>query len=69
MQVTDLPKACSSVLQAKGPSSELEVTYQASGGAMPSSAASAFMAPAAAAEAGFELPAVVPVPPARPAGW
>lgn len=69
MQVSDLPKACSTVLQARGPANEYEVTYQASGGALPSSAASAFAAPMASSPQGFELPAVVPVPPARPSGW
>ena len=69
MQVSDLPKACAMVLDARGPSSEMEATYQASGGSMPSSAASAFVAPQAAAGEAFELPAVVPVPAARPSGW
>ncbi|MFN3636441.1 MAG: penicillin-insensitive murein endopeptidase, partial [Rhizobium rhizophilum] len=57
------------VLDARGPSSEMEVTYQAGGGAMPSSAASAFVAPSPAAGQAFELPAVVPVPAPRPSGW
>ncbi len=35
MQVSDLPKACAMVLDARGPASEFEVTYQASGGSMP----------------------------------
>ncbi|MFN4206623.1 MAG: penicillin-insensitive murein endopeptidase [Agrobacterium albertimagni] len=70
VQVSDLPKACAMVLDAQGPSSEFEVTYQAAGGSMPGSAASAFAAPSVARVAEpFELPAIVPVPPARPAGW
>jgi penicillin-insensitive murein endopeptidase len=69
MQVSDLPKACAMVLDARGPASELEVTYQADGGVMPGSAASAFAAPAPASQQAFELPAVVPVPAARPTGW
>lgn len=70
MQISDLPKACAMVLDARGPASEFEVTYRASGGIMPgNSAASAFVAPAPAQQTGFEIPAVVPVPAPRPAGW
>lgn len=69
MQVSDLPKACAMVLDARGPASEMEVTYRADGGAMPESAASAFVAPSAATPQAFELPVVVPVPAARPSGW
>lgn len=70
MQISDLPKACAMVLDARGPASEFEVTYRASGGIMPgNSAASAFVAPAPAQQTGFEIPAVVPVPTPRPAGW
>ncbi|MBC2771279.1 penicillin-insensitive murein endopeptidase [Rhizobium sp. AQ_MP] len=70
MQVSDLPKACAMVLDARGPANELEVTYRASGGIMPSnSAASAFAAPAPSQQTAFELPVVVPIPAPRPAGW
>lgn len=69
MQLADLPKACSAILHAQGPGSELEATYQPSGGALPASAASAFVAPAQALATPFELPAEVPVPPARPSGF
>jgi penicillin-insensitive murein endopeptidase len=69
MQISDLPKACAMVLDARGPSSEMEVTYQAEGGVMPGSTVSAFTAPTPASQQAFELPDVVPVPAARPAGW
>ncbi|WP_284727804.1 MULTISPECIES: penicillin-insensitive murein endopeptidase [Alphaproteobacteria] len=70
-QLSDLPKACAVVLQAPAAESEMAATY---GGGAPISALTAAPAipngavPALAAQMP-ELPDVVPIPLARPAGY
>jgi penicillin-insensitive murein endopeptidase len=69
MQLTDLPKACRAVLRADGAGNELEATYRPTVGQALAPTASAFVAPPPALTTPFELPAEVPVPPARPSGY
>ncbi|WP_425467478.1 penicillin-insensitive murein endopeptidase [Rhizobium glycinendophyticum] len=69
MQLTDLPKACRTVLRADGAGNELEATYRPADGQVLVPTASAFVAPAQALAPPFELPVEVPVPPARPSGY
>lgn len=72
MQLSDLPKACAVVLQAPSPDSELAATY--GGGTTTVSALAAAPAraneavPAIAAQMP-DVPAVVPIPLPRPAGY
>ena len=72
MQLSDLPKACSVVLQAPSPDSELAATY--GGGALTVSALATAPAspndavPAIAAQMP-DVPDIVPIPLPRPAGY
>ena len=72
VKMSDLPKACGTVLASASPSSEMEVTYQGNGGTSTALAFSNGGADAGGASiesviaADTALPAIVPIPIPRP---
>ncbi|MGL3608778.1 penicillin-insensitive murein endopeptidase [Rhizobium sp. G187] len=69
MGLSDLPRACSTVLNQPAPSDEMEATYRPSGGAFAAQASAFAPSQSVDGSAAFNVPAWVPVPPPRPAGF